>query len=137
MFSVNNKQDLKKILDYLCLFRVHDFVLNQITLVPNKKLADTVIRISVYFTQPLLDIVETFHLSNIINNLKKSQARTHHSIFPSLYPRKKKRARCVTYDAMSNKPWKKDQLSEMKRSQENNARQWCDEKNNIIFKEKK
>lgn len=60
-----------KLKEYLGLLSIHNFILNQITFVSNEKLAYTVICISINFTQPLLDIVEALHFSNIIHNLKR------------------------------------------------------------------
>jgi hypothetical protein len=47
---------------------VNNFVVNEITFIANKKLAYSVICITINFMQPQLDIVETFHVSDIINN---------------------------------------------------------------------
>lgn len=54
---------------YLSSFGGNNFTINHVIFVTDKKLANTFISISIDLTQPLLHVVEAFHLSTVIHNL--------------------------------------------------------------------
>lgn len=53
---------------YLCLLRVHHFLVGHIALVTDKKLVDTLSSISVDLLQPLLDVVKGVLVGHVIDD---------------------------------------------------------------------
>lgn len=47
---------------------VHDLLIRQIALVADQELVDTLVGITVNFLEPLLDVVESIHVGNIVDN---------------------------------------------------------------------
>ncbi len=53
---------------YICSLKIDNLLFSQIALISNKQFVDTFGCISINFLKPLLDIVEGFLISNIIND---------------------------------------------------------------------
>lgn len=66
--NIENMSSRRENIHLSCLC-IHHSALNQITFVPNQKLANTVICIPINLIKPLLNIVEAIHLSYIVDNL--------------------------------------------------------------------
>lgn len=80
---------------YLCCLVVHNFLRCQITLVANKQLVDILVCVSVNLIKPLLHIVETFLVCDIVHNLNSSHTLDHaeHCLDGKLPPKGKQQTK--------------------------------------------